>query len=171
MCHVFPESNCSIKRFTLAFNQLLLEKRPLTRGTQIPSLNSPASRILQSPKHGEIKHRMWHPWLLDSAAQLARQSQRRCWRLYGVQTGKDGTWWSDCPTPAASGAVARVKSALCAEPCFLNIGLVLSLMKSSTLFLCDSLISSLPHPIQLTVHVFLLIQKCDRVLCLLMITD
>lgn len=142
MCHVFLESDCSIKTFTLAFNQLLLEKRPLTHGAQIPSLNLPASRILQSPKHGEIRHRMWHPWLLDSAAQLARQYQRRCWRLCGVQTGKDGMLWWDCPTPAASGAVARVKSALCAEPCFLNRRLVLSLMQSSTLFLCDSFISS-----------------------------
>lgn len=43
--------------------------------------------------------------------------------------------WLDCPTPAASGAVAKVKSVLCAEPGFTNVHLVLSLLQSSTLSL------------------------------------
>lgn len=86
----FLEPKYNIKKFTVPFYQLLLEKRPLTHGTQIPSLNLPVSRVLQSPKHGKIKRWIRHLWLLDSAAQLAQQSQRRCLRLYGVQTGKDG---------------------------------------------------------------------------------
>ena len=144
------------------FDQLSLEKRHMTHGTQMPYLNSTGSKILQSPnKHGEIKHWKLHLCLLDSAAHRAHQYQRRCWRLYGVQIGKDEMWWSDCPTHAANGAVARVKSALSAEPFFLNM--FLSKMQSSTFFICDSSHVEFQIPSNSLCMWWLLIQECECV--------
>lgn len=111
--------------FTLLLQKLFLEKKPSTRGPQMPSLSLAMSKIQLSPKRGEIVQGMWCLWWMDTAAQLALPSQRTYWRRSGVQTGKDEMWWSDCLMRAASGAAARVKSVLCVK--------TLSPVQSSTL--------------------------------------
>lgn len=93
-------------------HQASLTRRASTLGA---CLSSSVSSSLQRPRSGRERQWTQPPQALCSAALLAHPFQRRCWRLYEVPTGRVGTWWWACPTPAASGAAARVKLALSAE--------------------------------------------------------
>lgn len=81
----------------------------------MPYLSMAMSKIQPSPKCGEIAQGMWHLWQMDTAAQLALQSQRTYWRRCAAQTERDEMSWSDCLMPAASGAAAKAKSVLCVK--------------------------------------------------------
>lgn len=85
--------------------------RPLTVGSQTPSLASHTSQLLRlsSPAGGGRR-----PKECLSAGLPARVSRGRCWRRC-THPGRAARWWQGFPTPAVSGAATRARSAPCAE--------------------------------------------------------
>lgn len=103
-------------RYDVVFDQvtypvifsLFMMKKPPTAGQPTPSLDSHSDLgPTRRQPHGQEKARR-APRL---TVLPARSFQRKCWRPCAHQTGRGGTWWSACLTPAVNGAAVRVKSA------------------------------------------------------------
>lgn len=58
--------------------------------------------------------------MVGSAGPPGRSLLMKSWRLSGKLTAKAGTSWWVCPTPAASGAAAKARSAPFAEGWWMN---------------------------------------------------
>lgn len=72
--------------------------------------------VLQHPRSMHLTQ-IFHHWhkvnrkVACSAGLHVLSFQRRCLKLCAPLTERAAMWWWDCPTPAASGAAAKEKSA------------------------------------------------------------